>query len=268
MVEVGAIAGSVIGSRRRVAAQRDHAAVGGFQRAADAHAADAIAIELQAGDVLIETELDAGIHAHLRQAAGEQLAVAGLVTRQAQRADQAIDMGQGRFGLDDAGAVQHFVRHAVLGQDLDVLRRGVQLLLGAEQLGGAQVAAFELDADLRAQLVQAVAAVLGHAHHARLVDRVALVCAVAQHLPQPAVLGQVHARLDRQRRVLLEQPADGLLRHARGGPRRGVAERQLPGIGEAGFQRRTGLAVDDRDFKPGLSQVPGTGGADHAAAEN
>jgi len=91
---------------------------------------------------------------------------------------------------------------------------------------------------------------------------------IAQHLPQPAVLGQVHARLDRQRCVLFEQPADGLLRHARSSPRRGVAEGQLAGIGEAGFQRGTGLAVDDGDFKPGLSQVPGTGGADHAAAED
>ena len=169
---------------------------------------------------------------------------------------------------DDAIAVEHLIRHAVLGQHFDVLRGGIQLLLGTEQLGGAQVAAFEFDAGLAAQLIEAVAAVLGHAHHARFVDRIALMRAVAQHLRQPTVLVPVQARADRQRGMLGEQPLDRLQRHARRGPRRGVAERQLACVGETGFQRRTGLAVDDRDFKPGLPQVPGTGRADHTAAKD
>ncbi|MNT61021.1 hypothetical protein D3C72_1986360 [compost metagenome] len=92
--------------------------------------------------------------------------------------------------------------------------------------------------------------------------------AIAQHLRQPGVLAPVQAGADRQRGVLGEQPLDRFQRHARGGPRRGVAERELAGIGETGFQRRPGLAVHDRHLKPGLAQVPGTGGADHAAAKD
>jgi hypothetical protein len=64
-------------------------------------------------------------------------------------------------------------------QHFDVARRGVHLLLGAEQLQRAQLAAFVLDAGGLAQLVQQSPAVFGHAHHARLVDRVAMRAAVA-----------------------------------------------------------------------------------------
>ena len=42
-----------------------------------------------------------------------------------------------------------------------------------EQLGGAQLAAFVGDAGFGAQFVEAVTAVLGQAHHALLVHRVA-----------------------------------------------------------------------------------------------
>jgi hypothetical protein len=199
----------------------------------------------------------------------EQLAVAGLVLRQAQRADQPVGhAGQRRLGGDDPGAVQHLVGHAVLTQDLDVLGGGIELLLGAEQLGGAELATFVVDAGLGAQRVDAVAAVVGHAHHARLVDRVALGGAVAQHLPQPAVLGPVGGRADRQRGVFLEQPLHRLQRHAGRRPRRCVAERQLARIGIAGFQARGLLAVDHRHFETRLPQVPGTGRADDPASKH
>jgi hypothetical protein len=48
----------------------------------------------------------------------------------------------------------------------------------------------------------------------------------------------------------------------------GIAERKLAGVGEAGFQRGAGLAVDHRHFEAGLAQVPRAGGSDHAAAEH
>ncbi len=253
---------------RRIAAQRDHVTVGGLQPAADAHPGDAVAVALQSRHVLVEAELDPGGGGQRGQFVGEQLAVAGLVLGQAQRADQGVGgAGQRRLHADDALAVQHFIRHAVLAQHLDVLGSGVQLLLGAEQLGGAQLAALVVDAGGRAQLVDAVAAVIGHAHHARLVDRIAAGGAVAQHLPQPAVLGDVGGRADGQWRVLLEQPLDRLQRHPGRGPRRGVAEGELAGVGEAGLQRRAGLPIHHRDLVARLSQVPGTGRADHTTAE-
>ncbi len=242
--------------------------VGGLEPAADAHAGDAVAVALQPRHVLVEAELHARRGRQRGQLAGEQLAVAGLVLGQAQRADQGIGLaGQRRFHADDALAVQHLVGHAVLAQHFDVLGGGIQLLLGAEQLGGAELAALVVDAGGRAQLVDAVAAVVGHAHHARLVDRVAAGGAVAQHLPQPAVLGDVGSGADRQRGMFLEQPLDRLQRHPGGGPRRGVAEGELAGVGKAGFQCRAGLPVQHRHLVARLSQVPGTGRADHTTAE-
>ena len=56
------------------------------------------------------------------------MAVAGLVAGQAQGADQAVrGRGQRRFGVHDTGAVEQFVRHAVLAQHRDVLGGGVEL---------------------------------------------------------------------------------------------------------------------------------------------
>ena len=144
----------------------------------------------------------------------------------------------------------------------------VELGAGAEELGGAQGALFVLQPQLLAQLLQAVAAVLGQAHHPRLADCVAGVGAVAQHLPHPAVLGGIGGGADRQRGVAREQPADRLGRDPRRRPRRGVAGRDLAGVGEAGFHRRFGLAVDHDHVVAGLAQVPGGGDADDSGTKD
>jgi hypothetical protein len=142
------------------------------------------------------------------------------------------------------------------------------LRLGAEQLGGAQAAALIGNAGFGPQFVEAVAAVLGQTHHALLVHRVAAGSAVAQHLRHPQVLVDVGRGLDRQGRVALQQPLDGLERHARCGPGRGIARRDLAGIGEAGFHGGGRLAVHHRHFKTGTGQIVGTGGTDNAAAQD
>ena len=187
---------------------------------------------------------------------GEHLAVAGLVAGQPQPADElAAHPGQRRLGGDAAGRVEHLERHAELLQHLDVAADAVELLLRAEQLQRALAALVIGDAGRRAQLAQPVAAVFGDRHHARLVDRIARRGAVAQHLEHPRPHLRIEARADDQRAVAHQQPFDRLHRHARTGPGRGIAGRDLAGIGEAGLQRRPGLAVDDGDLVAGLGEI-------------
>src|SRR6185369_17768488 len=61
---------------------------------------------------------------------------------------------------------------------------------------------------------------------------------------------------------------DGFHRHAGAGPGRGIARRDLAGIGERGFLRGLSLAVDDRYFMAGARQIIGRGDANDATAEN
>ena len=103
---------------------------------------------------------------------------------------------------------------------------------------------------------------------AHLLTRVARFGAVAQHRRLQRQHRGVEQRLDDQRAVLHQQPLDRLHRHARPGPGRGIAGRDLAGVGVAGFERRRGLAVDHRHLVAGLGQVVGAGRADHAAAED
>ncbi|MNF74370.1 hypothetical protein D3C84_564000 [compost metagenome] len=206
---------------------------------------------------------------HCCKLGGEHLAVAGLVVRQAQGTGEDIgDAAQGRFDAGDAGAVEHFIRHAGLLQDSDVLGGVVQLRLSAEQLGGAQSTAFVGNTGFGTQFVEAVAAVLGQADHALLVHGIAAGGAVAQHLRHPQVLVDIGGGLDGQRRVTLQQPLDRLERHARCSPGRGVAWRDLAGVGKAGFHGGGRLAVDHDHFIPFARQIIGTGGTDHTTTKH
>ena len=118
-----------------------------------------------------EAEGHAERRRHLGQAVRELEAVAGLVAGQAQRTDELLlRERQRRLGPDEAVAVEHLVRHAVLLQHLDVVADAVELLLRAEQLQRALRALVVGDAGLGAQRLQAVAAVFGDRHHAALVD--------------------------------------------------------------------------------------------------
>ncbi|MNC43717.1 hypothetical protein D3C75_925920 [compost metagenome] len=111
-------------------------------------------------------------------------------------------------------------------------------------------------------------AVFGQAHHPRLVQRIAGRGAVAQQGQQPAHGGDVRMRVQDQRGVAHEQPLDRLGRDARRGPGRGIAGRNLAGVGEAGLQRRAALAVDHRDLVAGLGQIVGRRHANDAGAQD
>src|SRR5690606_14128826 len=66
----------------------------------------------------------------------------------------------------------------------------------------------------------------------------------------------------------LREPLQHLQRRRRVGPRLGMADRNLPAVGEAGFQARRRLAVDDAD-RFTVPQIPiGGVDADHAGAED
>ena len=256
--------------RARVAAEGHHVAVGREHLAGrGAHAADAAALGLERLDALAEAEVHAQAARDLGQAAREQVAVAGLVVRQPQAAREAVARaGQRGFDACQRIAVEQFVGHAAFLEHRDVALHRVELRLRAEQLQGAAGAVLVLQASLGAQRLQAAAAVLGHPHHAFLVDRIALGRAVAQHLRHPAQLEQRAVGADRQRRMLLEHPLDRLQRNAGRGPGRGVAGRHLARVAEAGFLGRTGLPVEQGDVGARAREVVGRGGADHAAAQN
>ena len=261
-----------LGHGGAVAAQRQQVAVGLHQTGIGLHAGDcasARAAALQAVHFHTKAELHAQPLGDLGQRLGELQAIARLVTRQAQRADKLVlHPGQRGLVLQIAAAAQQFKGHAVLLKDFNVLGRAVQLFLGAEQLQRALHALVVGDAGVSAQGDQAIAAVLGQPHHSRLVDAVARLGAVAQHLGAPTPHRPIQHRLDDQRAVLHQQPVDGLERHARARPRRRVAGRYLAGIGVAGFQRGRGLALQHGDLVAVAGQVIGRRGADHAAAED
>ena len=146
--------------------------------------------------------------------------------------------GEPRLGGDAAGRIEHLVRHAILLEHRDVVAGAVELLLLAEQLQRALAALVIFDADLGAQRAQAVAAVFGDRNHPALVDGVALCRAVAQHLQPPDPHHRIELGPDHQRAVPHQQPFDGFHRHAGAGPGRGIAGRDLAGIGESWFPAR------------------------------
>ena len=205
----------------------------------------------------------------LGQRLREHVAVAGFVLRQTKPAGELfLDAGQRRLDRDAALAAQHLVRHAILLEHGDVFAGAVELRLVAEQLQRALRALVILNADVAAQVAQAIAAVFRDRDHPALVDRIARAGAVAQHLEQPDPHHGVELRPDHQRAVLHQQPFDRLHRHAGAGPWRGVAGRHFAGIGKRGLQRRFGLTVDDRHFVAGTGEVVGRGDTDDTAAED
>ncbi|MNN78810.1 hypothetical protein D3C81_1954000 [compost metagenome] len=123
-----------------------------------------------------------------------------------------------------------------------------------------------MNAGGRAQFAQAIAAVFGQTQHALFIDRIAVGRAVGQHGGHPLQLVQAAVQAYRQGRVLFEQPFDGLQRNAGRGPGRGIAGRDLAGVGVAGFLGRGGLAVQDRHAGTLTGEIIRGRGADNAAA--
>ena len=163
---------------------------------------------------------------------------------------------------------EQFERHAELAQHGDIACGRVQLRLAAKQLQRSEAALLVRQPGLLAKASQHVAAVLGQAHHALLVQRVVRARALREHARHPAQLAQRTVGTDAQRRMALEHPLQCLQWNAGRRPRRGIAGRYLAGVGEACLQRRAAAAVDDLHLGAGARQVIGGADADDAATEN
>ncbi|CAB3775275.1 hypothetical protein LMG29542_08657 [Paraburkholderia humisilvae] len=201
----------VLEEPRRVRTERDDECIRTHRLVAAFDCADPAALHQQRIDRRVEAEPHADLFGQRREARGEQLAVAGFVAGQAQPAGQLVrGRGKRRFGARELGGHQQFIGDVRFLQHRDVFGGAIQLLLRAEHLQRAAGAAFVLNARFGAQRLQAVAAVFGQTHHARLVHRIAPGRAVAQHLPHPLQLEWRAVQTDRERRVLLEHPFDRL----------------------------------------------------------
>lgn len=206
---------------------------------------------------------------HFGDAVGEFEAVTGFIARQAQPADELVAHAcQRGLVLDAAFAIESLVGHAIAVENGGVRRSAVQLLLRAEELQRAQRALVVPDAGGRSQRHHAVAAVLSQPHHAALVDLVARRGAIAQHRQDPADQVPVEMRAEHQWAMVHRQPSDRLQWHARPGPWRRVAGRDLSCIGEAGFQRRAALALDQSHLVAIARQFVGRGGADDSPSQD
>ena len=172
--------------QRRIGAHGHDVGVGCALARAGRDAGDPAAFGADRLDGRAVFEGHAARGAHLGQPGGEHLAIAGLVARQTQPADEFFaHRGQSRLGGDAARGVEDLERHAVLSQNLDVAADAVELLLLAEELERALRALVIGDAGGGAQRLEDIAAVFGQRHHARLVERIASGRAVRKHPEDP-----------------------------------------------------------------------------------
>ncbi|KAG0740983.1 hypothetical protein G6F24_016846 [Rhizopus arrhizus] len=119
-----------------------------------------------------------------------------------------------------------------------------------------QYAAFKVvvfDAQLGAHAAQGGAAVFRHADHGADIRRQAAGQAFAQERQAPHPLPPIQLRAEQQRRVVLEHPFEQLERSLRIGPGCGIRDRDLRAVGQAGFLRGTGAAINDHDVMAGLA---------------
>ena len=120
-----------------------------------------------------------------------------------------------------------------------------------------------------AQIPQHVPAVGGQAHHLFLVGGVARGRAITQHRETPGHHGRAEpVILDDERGVFHEQPFEGLLRHIRRGPGRGIARRNFARIGKARLKRRAAHPVHHGHVMAIKRSIIGGCDAHHACAQN
>ena len=170
------------------------------------HGDDAFAGAFQMinGGVVVEADALRGEQGG--EAGGEQIAVAGVVVRQMQGADQTMD------GVAKAGFVlQAFLRrqfaagHAVFTQYGDVFLRAVHFFVAAKDLQRALFASFKVEVGVVAlEFGKHGAAVFGDAHHAFFVGFVARGGAVAEHFQQPFELKAAAVGAQDERRMRFE----------------------------------------------------------------
>ncbi|SKN83977.1 Uncharacterised protein [Mycobacteroides abscessus subsp. massiliense] len=210
-----------------------------------------------AADGLVEMELYAFFQTELVQVLGEEVAVAGRIRRQVQAAGNfGGNARQRRLEFCAFFGFQTTVGHAVSFQNANVLFCRFDFFGLAENLQSAFFASFKIHAGLRFKTAEHLTAVFGNPDHALFVGLIAGSIAVLQHLPQPFDLIQAAVRAKQQRRMAFKQPFQRFGRDTGCSPRRGIAVRELSGIGKTGFHRHALGAVDDRYFMSCLCQIP------------
>ena len=115
--------------------------------------------------------------------------------------------------------------------------------------------------------MQPLAAEQREALHARAVGAVDLRPAGAPPAPHPPSAA-ASAAGDAHRRMLGEEVAQHLARHAGRGPRRDVAGRDDAGIGETGLGGDAAAALEHRDLVAVGGELVGGGDADNAGADD
>ena len=171
----------------------------------------------------MQAESHTEVRGRLGELPREDVAIARFIIRQAQAARQVAfyTLERGLGGCEPV-CVQQLIGHAATFQHTDVLASGFELLASAKQLQRTAHALFVLNAGLRTQRSQTVAAVLGETQHALFVDGISIGRAIQQHRRHPLQLVQAAVELDRERRVPLEHPAQRLQWNARSCPGRRI----------------------------------------------
>ena len=244
----------------RIAAHSQHKRITRDAPRTGLHAGDPAQIGVHRLDLGVPAKDHAQLGRHFGQPIGELKAIARLIARQTQTARDLVDIrGQTRLGPHASLGVQHFERHTIGLQNLDVLFRRLNLLCGAKQLQRALRPLVIRNASVTTQLNQAIARIFRQTHHAGFVHPIGRTRAVHQHPRHPFDLGQIGTRTNDQRCMLHEQPLHRFGRNAGGRPRAGITGANFARIGKRGLQRRAGLAVNHRHLMALFCQVIGRG---------
>ena len=195
--------------------------------------------------------------------------VARLVSRGVDPTRQRCRL-RGERGLDRQAFV--LVADACLdaerAQRAHALGRLRKLGRAVEEMKNAALELVVLESQLRAQLAQLPPAPRGQRSHRARVAMGARRQALEQEARAPDPLRRIARRAELERRIVAPEPAQDLPWRPRVGPRFGMADRDLPAIGEARLARGLGLAVDQGDAKTGLLQVPRRRHTGQSGAEN
>ena len=255
--------------QRRVASQRHHEGIAIQSTAVGFDALDPPGGGDRFSDPHPVSKNDPETGADLRQPDGERVGVPAFVVGAEDTADEVVpDPGQRRFetdarvGIDDAADAAQAVHQLDLRKGLPVVAR---VSKDVQDTAGQRVV---LDPGVRSELGEFAAAVEGEAKGALDVDSHPAMGAVGEEAQAPRPQGRIGAQVEQQRRIGAAQPLQRLPRRRRRRPRRHMIGRNLPAVGEAGFQPRPRLTVDHRDLVPVADQVIGGSDADDAGPED
>lgn len=194
----------------------------------------------------------------------EGMAVGDLLVRRVDAADEGRG-GQGRLQREALGGGQDELRRRI-GQTLAGPRKAGRLAKRHQLAVAPPVEAIE--AILLAPGLQGALAEQCQAQQVRGIAAVQRAAAGREEAQQPAPLRRIKARPQAQRRIVAQQPAERLGRHAAVGQWRHVAIGQLPAIGVAGFQPAPLARFHQGHVESFANQGVGRGQADHAGADD